>query len=459
MGIGLTRPATMSIQALEQRVLFAGTGLTGEYFNNADFTSLVTTRQDSTVNFRWAAKAPVESVDADTFSVRWTGQVQAQYSQNYTFTTKTDDGVRLYVDNQLLIDRLSGNGGRRGKGQIVLQAGQKYDITMEYVENTGKARAKLMWNSPNQKRQVVPASALYPSNNVGNNGGVGSRPRAPGSSPVGSIGDGRSTFPDVEPEPTPLPAPSVAPSGGTGNNSGGSGGNGTNGGTTPPGSGNTGGTTGHPGDGSSTFPAPEPEPTPLPPPITGNGGAGSSNGGPGGSNTGGTDTSGGSTGTGDGSGTGGDGSGGSGGGGTVTLQTPQVVSFTLLAAGTNQEIQTLVDGATLDLAALPTRNLNIRANVAGDVGSVVFGYDANANYRTDTASAWTLVADNRTKGITPAVGAHTFTATPANAQETGQAVTIHLTFTDSGDGYSRAPVAFSTRTIGASDWFRRRDDE
>lgn len=72
-----------------------GTGLTGQYYDNMDFTALKVTRTDPTVNFDWGAGSPVAGVGADTFTVRWTGQVQPPANGTYTFTTASDDGVRL----------------------------------------------------------------------------------------------------------------------------------------------------------------------------------------------------------------------------------------------------------------------------------------------------------------------------------------------------------------------------
>jgi hypothetical protein len=68
-------------------------GLLGDYFNNADFTSLALSRLDETVNFSWGSGSPDAAIGADTFSVRWTGQVQPEYSQTYTFYTTSDDGI------------------------------------------------------------------------------------------------------------------------------------------------------------------------------------------------------------------------------------------------------------------------------------------------------------------------------------------------------------------------------
>src|SRR6185503_3713165 len=75
-----------------------GTGLNGEYYDNMNFTQRKLTRTDATVNFDWGSGSPNAAVGVDTFSVRWTGQVQPQFSETYTFYTRTDDGVRLWVN-------------------------------------------------------------------------------------------------------------------------------------------------------------------------------------------------------------------------------------------------------------------------------------------------------------------------------------------------------------------------
>ena len=142
-----------------------GTGLTGEYFDNRDLTNLVTTRTDSTINFDWGAATPPNTslTGADTFSVRWTGEVQAAVSGTYTFSTLSDDGVRLWVNNQLLIDNWTDHAPATNSGTIALTAGQKYTIKMEYYENGGGAVAKLLWAYPNQPQQLIPQSQLFPT--------------------------------------------------------------------------------------------------------------------------------------------------------------------------------------------------------------------------------------------------------------------------------------------------------
>jgi hypothetical protein len=70
--------------------------------------------------------------------------------------------VRLWVNNQLLIDRWVDQGPTEVTGLIALQAGMPYDIRMEYYENGGGAVAQLFWSSPNVPRELIPSTQLYP---------------------------------------------------------------------------------------------------------------------------------------------------------------------------------------------------------------------------------------------------------------------------------------------------------
>lgn len=145
----------------------SGTGLKGEYYDNIDFTALKLTRTDATVDFDWGSGAPDPSMGADTFSVRWTGQVEAPVSGSYTFYTTSDDGVRLWVNGQQLINNWTDHPPTENSGTITLSAGQKYDIKLEFYENGGGAVAKLAWDYPGQSKQIIPQSRLYPPTSGG----------------------------------------------------------------------------------------------------------------------------------------------------------------------------------------------------------------------------------------------------------------------------------------------------
>jgi glucose/arabinose dehydrogenase len=140
-----------------------GTGLAATYYNNTDFTGTTLVRTDPTVNFDWASGSPGAAIAVDTFSARWTGQVQAQVSETYTFYTQSDDGVRLWVNNVLIVNNWTDHAITENSGTIALAAGQRYDIRMEFFENGGLATARLLWSSPSTPKAVVPTANLYPA--------------------------------------------------------------------------------------------------------------------------------------------------------------------------------------------------------------------------------------------------------------------------------------------------------
>jgi hypothetical protein len=92
-------------EPLEPRQLLDGEGLTGQYYDAADLTTLKATRVDATVNFDWGTTSPASGVANTTYSVRWSGAVVPQFSEMHTFTVTADDGVRLWVDNELIVTK------------------------------------------------------------------------------------------------------------------------------------------------------------------------------------------------------------------------------------------------------------------------------------------------------------------------------------------------------------------
>ena len=104
------------------------------------FTTLVTTRIDATVNFSWTG-SPVPGGQSDNFSVRWTGQVQPQAAATTRFATISDDGVRLWVNGQFVIDNWTDHGTTMNTGPVIaLTAGVRYDIRMEFYDRAMAVR-------------------------------------------------------------------------------------------------------------------------------------------------------------------------------------------------------------------------------------------------------------------------------------------------------------------------------
>jgi len=137
-------------------------GLKGEYFDNQDLTNLTLTRTDPTVNFNWATGSPDPVVGADSFSVRWTGKVKADHSETYTFYTSSNDGVRLWVNGQLIVNNWTNHAVTENMGTKALSAGQWYPIKLEYYEGTGSAVVSLSYSSLSVSKRIIPSTNLSP---------------------------------------------------------------------------------------------------------------------------------------------------------------------------------------------------------------------------------------------------------------------------------------------------------
>jgi GH43 family beta-xylosidase len=149
------------MEPLERRVLLSG--LTAQYFDRVDFTDLKLTRTDATVAFNWGTAAPDASMGADNFAVRWTGQVQPQFTEDYTFYVSSDDGVRLWVDGRLIVDNWVNQSATEKSATLPLAAGRSYDIRLDYYDAASAAQVSLSWSSAHVAKQTIPAARLFPS--------------------------------------------------------------------------------------------------------------------------------------------------------------------------------------------------------------------------------------------------------------------------------------------------------
>jgi len=145
-------------------------GIRGYYFNNMNVTGApALVRIDPAINFSWGSGTPGAPITVDTFSVRWVGVVEAQYSEPYTFTTNSDDGIRMWLNDVLIIDSwIDQSATLHSSLPINLIAGQRYGVRVEFYENGGDAVAQLYWQSPSTPRQIIPAGALQLPITAGN---------------------------------------------------------------------------------------------------------------------------------------------------------------------------------------------------------------------------------------------------------------------------------------------------
>lgn len=159
-------------------------GLRGEYYATANLRTLRQVRVDPTVDFDWTMVTPPVPVSRETFSARWSGTVRPRFTERYTFITSTDDGVRLWIDDQLLIDDWTTHAATERTGTIELRGSRPYSLRLEYFNGAGAGSTRLSWTSPSQMREVVPASALTPGTGVDSGCDDGVCCLAGGTSPV-----------------------------------------------------------------------------------------------------------------------------------------------------------------------------------------------------------------------------------------------------------------------------------
>jgi len=137
-----------------------GGGVRGDYFKGMNFENHMLSRIDPKIGFNWSEGAPDPKVGADNFSIRWTGEVEAAFTETYTFYTNSDDGIRLWVDGRQLINNWTGHSATENRGRIELVAGQTYSFVLEYFEDGGSAVVDLSWESPRTPKQLIPQAAL-----------------------------------------------------------------------------------------------------------------------------------------------------------------------------------------------------------------------------------------------------------------------------------------------------------
>ena len=153
--------------------VFDGQGLLAVYYDGTDqFDDVLATVESDVPDYDWAGGAPLPEVPPDHFTTRWTGQVKAEPGGLWNFCTWSDDGARLYIDGNEVINDWSNHNARYRCGQFELADCEQVDIRLDFYENTGQARIKLYWAPPGSpytewpgslsgEYEIVPADHLY----------------------------------------------------------------------------------------------------------------------------------------------------------------------------------------------------------------------------------------------------------------------------------------------------------
>lgn len=116
----------------------------GEYFTNPNLNGQpALVRNDRAIDFDWGWGSPTPQIPNDNFSVRWTRDVQLD-AGTYRFHARMDDGMRVFVDNNLIIDAWQVGGVREVTRDLYLGWGV-HTLRVEYFDATGYAVAQFWW--------------------------------------------------------------------------------------------------------------------------------------------------------------------------------------------------------------------------------------------------------------------------------------------------------------------------
>jgi len=146
----------------------AGGGIKAEYFNNTTLSGEpVLTRLDPEIDFDWGnaevagENSPDASINVNNFSARWSGDLEVDLTDTYTFHINANNGFRLWVDGRPIIDYWDNpTTSSRESDPIELAGGNTYSIRMEYFEGEDAAIAQLFWESSTREQQIIPSGAL-----------------------------------------------------------------------------------------------------------------------------------------------------------------------------------------------------------------------------------------------------------------------------------------------------------
>lgn len=141
----------------------AGTGLRGEYFTGVTLAGTPLRSTAEAINFNWGSGAPAAGVPSDNFSVRWSGWVEAPVAGSVVFQTRSDDGVRMWVNGVQILNNWTDHGATDNTtAAVTMAAGQRMRIVVEYYERGGYAEMALRWRLPGSSTfTAVPANRLY----------------------------------------------------------------------------------------------------------------------------------------------------------------------------------------------------------------------------------------------------------------------------------------------------------
>jgi hypothetical protein len=138
-------------------------GLVAKYYSGMELKPLAKEIREDTIDFNWGEGGPLNSWRRSEFSARWTGYIQIPRADKWEFFTHNDDGVRLYIADQLVINDWNRHRMAINRAELKLDAGY-YPFRLEYFEHRNRAMLRLFWKAASEKKpSIIPKEAFVPS--------------------------------------------------------------------------------------------------------------------------------------------------------------------------------------------------------------------------------------------------------------------------------------------------------
>ena len=164
-----------------------------EYYANPDLIGRpVFVRDDSAIDFNWGENSPGHGIPVDNFSIRWM-RIITFAGGDYRFWAEADDGVRLYVDGQILIDEWTDSPLQRIENTAALVTGEHL-VEVEYYERGGQAIVRAGW-----REILTPTPTITPT--------ATATPKPPTATPVPTTSLPPTATQTLEPTATSTPLP------------------------------------------------------------------------------------------------------------------------------------------------------------------------------------------------------------------------------------------------------------
>ncbi len=143
--------------------LWSQNGLKADYYDGKDFNKYVATNYVDKIDFYWLTTPPVPGINPRLCSIRYTGRVKSPGTGVVTFSARVDDGIRVWVNEELIIDNWKLNDVGYSNGQVEMEADKFYDIKIEYFNALLEGEIRLLWELPEKETKKTEEKSWFAS--------------------------------------------------------------------------------------------------------------------------------------------------------------------------------------------------------------------------------------------------------------------------------------------------------